>query len=70
MGSGFANRNIKACKNMTSKINREWHEKNKMPKNPTFEQRVAWHLAHREHCPCRPIPEKLAAEMKKKNIEF
>jgi hypothetical protein len=55
---------------MTSKINREWHEKNKMPKNPTFEQRVAWHLAHREHCPCRPIPEKLAAEMKKKNIEF
>jgi hypothetical protein len=30
---------------MESKINSEWHAKNKMPKNPTFEQRVKWHLA-------------------------
>ena len=27
------------------KINKEWHEKNKMPKNAKFEERVKWHLA-------------------------
>ena len=25
---------------MSGKINKEWHEKNKMPENPTFEQKV------------------------------
>ncbi len=52
------------------KINKEWHEKNRMPKNPTFEERVKWHLAHQKNCQCRPIPEKLLQEMKKvKNSE-
>lgn len=50
------------------KINKEWHEKNKMPKNPTFEQRVAWHLSHVKNCSCRPISGKLAEEMKKRGI--
>lgn len=50
------------------KINREWHLKNRMPKNPTFEQRVKWHLAHKENCNCRPIPAKLLEEMKKQKI--
>lgn len=45
------------------KINKEWHEKNKMPKNPTFEQRVKWHLEHQKNCNCRPIPQKLLSEM-------
>lgn len=48
------------------KINKEWHLKNKMPKNPTFEQRVEWHLAHQKNCKCRSFPEKLAEEMRKK----
>lgn len=51
-------------------INREWHEKNRMPVNANFEQRVKWHLAHQQHCSCRPIPAKLAEEMKKKGIKF
>lgn len=51
-------------------INREWHEKNHMPANANFEQRVKWHLAHQLHCSCRPIPAKLAEEMKKKGIKF
>lgn len=51
------------------KINKAWHEKNKMPENPTFEQRVKWHLAHKENCLCRRIPAKLAAEMKEKGIK-
>lgn len=50
-------------------INKRWHEKNKMPANPSFEERVKWHLAHRENCSCRPIPEKLVAEMKKRGIK-
>lgn len=52
------------------KINKEWHEKNKMPKNPTFEQRVKWHLAHQKNCSCRPIAAKLAKEMAQKGIKF
>jgi hypothetical protein len=51
------------------KINKAWHEKNKMPKNPTFEQRVKWHLEHHKNCSCRPIPAKLAEEMKKRGMK-
>ncbi|MFT3704424.1 MAG: hypothetical protein QM802_18795 [Agriterribacter sp.] len=54
----------------TSSINREWHEKNRMPTNTNFEQRVKWHLEHQKNCSCRPIPAKLAEEMKKKGIKF
>jgi len=54
----------------SASINREWHEKNRMPANANFEQRVQWHLEHRKYCHCRPIPQKLAEEMKKKGIRF
>jgi hypothetical protein len=53
---------------MKTKLNSEWHLKHPMPKNPTFEQRVKWHLAHQKHCTCRAIPLKLVAEMKKRGI--
>lgn len=46
-------------------LNKDWHLKNKMPKNPTFEQRAKWHIEHEKHCKCRPMPEKLAKEIKK-----
>lgn len=50
-------------------INAEWHRKNRMPKNATFEQRVKWHLAHTKNCKCRPgIPKKLKEEMKRKGV--
>ncbi len=52
------------------KINREWHEKNRMPKNANLEQRMKWHLEHQKNCSCRPIPDRLRAEMKKRKIEF
>lgn len=52
------------------KINNEWHLKNKMAENATFEERVKWHLAHKKNCSCRPIPEKLLEDMKKKKIKF
>lgn len=50
------------------KINKAWHEKHPMPKNASFEQRVKWHLSHRQHCACRPIPAKLAQQMREKGI--
>jgi len=46
------------------RINAEWHRNNRMPKNATTEQRIAWHLEHRKHCDCRPIPKKLLGEMR------
>ncbi|HET6989980.1 MAG TPA: hypothetical protein VFJ43_01600 [Bacteroidia bacterium] len=47
------------------KINATWHSKNKMPKNASVDQRIKWHLAHQKNCACRPIPQKLLAEIKK-----
>jgi len=52
-----------------NKINKEWHLQHKMPANAGFEQRLAWHLEHREHCGCRrEFPKKLVKEMKKRGI--
>jgi hypothetical protein len=52
------------------KLNKEWHLAHPMPKNPSFEQRVKWHLEHQKHCHCRKISGKLAEEMRKKGIKF
>lgn len=53
-----------------SKINAEWHLKNKMPEKATTEQRIKWHLEHVKNCECRPIPDKLLSEIKKRKISF
>jgi hypothetical protein len=37
-------------------LNRAWHEQHPMPKNPSNDQRIAWHLEHVQVCDCRPIP--------------
>ncbi|HEY3387126.1 MAG TPA: hypothetical protein VGK46_11490 [Saprospiraceae bacterium] len=52
---------------MGNKINKEWHEKNRMPKNPTMEERIAWHIDHQKHCQCRDMPEKIKQEIKKRS---
>lgn len=49
-----------------AKINRDWHDKNRMPKNPTTTQRLKWHLAHAKACACRPMPAKLQKLASKK----
>jgi hypothetical protein len=41
-----------------------------MPRNATLDQRIAWHVGHAAACACRPIPEKLAAEMKHRGIDM
>jgi hypothetical protein len=40
-------------------MNKAWHQKNKMRKNATKAERLAWHLAHQQACGCRPIPKSL-----------
>jgi len=49
-------------------INKAWHEKNRMPKNPTLAQRIKWHIEHQANCNCRPIPKKLETRMKEGKI--
>ena len=50
-------------------LNKEWHLKNKMPEKASLDDRIKWHLEHVKNCSCRPIPEKLLAEMKRRNIK-
>jgi hypothetical protein len=52
------------------KLNKEWHMAHPMPKNPSFDQRVSWHLEHIKNCQCRGLPAKLAEEMQRKGIEI
>jgi hypothetical protein len=52
------------------KLNREWHLAHPMPKNPTMEQRIEWHLAHHKHCACRDIPDSLKQEMKQRGLSI
>lgn len=42
-----------------AKVNRKWHDKNRMPKRATTKERVKWHLGHAKACGCRPIPAKI-----------
>lgn len=52
-----------------SKINKEWHEQHPMPKNPTIDQRIEWHLQHLKHCHCRTdLPGTVEKEMNKRGI--
>ena len=37
-----------------------------MPKKPTLDQRVDWHLAHSKACGCRGIPESVTAELRRR----
>jgi len=37
-----------------------------MPKNPTSEERIKWHIAHAKNCAGRLVPEKLKKEIQKK----
>jgi len=50
-------------------INRKWHLKNKMPKNPSLAEKIKWHIAHAKECACRPVPESIrkVIEAKKKD---
>lgn len=44
-------------------INKHWHLKNKMPKNPSDKVRIKWHIEHLKNCFCRKPTPKLQAEI-------
>lgn len=39
-----------------------------MPRNPSLDQRIAWHVAHAKACGCRPIAGKIKEEMERRGI--
>jgi hypothetical protein len=47
------------------KINKLWHETNKLHKNSTLEDRIKWHTEHAKQCACRPIPKSFLVRIKK-----
>jgi uncharacterized protein YdhG (YjbR/CyaY superfamily) len=46
-------------------MNSEWHKKHVLGKGASLEERIAWHRGHQERCACRPIPPKLAEQMRR-----
>ena len=51
-----------------SSPNTEWHLKHKLPKNPTLDQRVKWHMEHARRCPCPSKDEDIMEELKKRYL--
>ena len=45
-------------------INAAWHAKHPMSPRATLAERAAWHVAHAEHCGCRPIPTSVSAYLR------
>jgi len=52
-----------------SNVNAKWHLANRMPKNPTLDQRIRWHLAHAKNCSCRSLSGKILEEIKKRGLK-
>ena len=57
-------------KNISNKINKEWHQAHRMPVNPKPEQRIEWHVEHAKNCACRKMPLKIQEEIKKRKIKL
>ena len=57
-------------RDLMGKINADWHNANRMPKNPTREQRLDWHIGHSEACSCREMPPSLRVEVEKRRAEL
>lgn len=49
-----------------NKINADWHRKNRMPKNPSMDERIKWHVSHKRNCNCRQMPESIKLLIKDK----
>jgi hypothetical protein len=46
-------------------INREWHEKHRMPRNATAAERLKWHESHAKKCGCRPFKPEMRAKLER-----
>ena len=50
-------------------MNKGWHAAHPMPPRATFDQRVAWHRAHAEHCGCREMPKAIRDALERDGLE-
>jgi hypothetical protein len=50
------------------RVNSQWHADHRRPPNATFEERARWHFEHRDSCGCRPIPVRLAEQMRERGM--
>jgi hypothetical protein len=49
------------------RLNKTWHDANRMPPRATLDQRVKWHREHLKHCACRTaLPAGVAAEIERR----
>jgi hypothetical protein len=48
---------------MKRTINKKWHLAHPMPRSPSLEQRLEWHVKHAANCTCREIPEGIRKEL-------
>ena len=46
-------------------MNADWHKKHVLAKGASVEERIAWHREHEKRCACRPMPPKLAEQMRR-----
>ncbi len=49
---------------------RAWHRANRIPKNATMDQRIAWHKAHAKVCGCREMPASVKAEIERREGDY
>ena len=66
----FRSQEFCIMKNEKSRLNKDWHLANPMPKNPSLQQRIDWHVEHAKNCNCRQITGKLRQEMRKLRIKI
>jgi hypothetical protein len=51
-------------------VNANWHHGHRMPKSPSLQQRVQWHVAHAKACACRGIPRSIVAELQRRGLSI
>ena len=48
---------------MNNVMNIAWHECHSQTKDPSIDQEILWHIAHKQHCGCSEIPLRIQQRM-------
>jgi hypothetical protein len=49
-------------------VNIAWHECHTMVKDPSVDQEILWHIAHKQHCGCSEIPARIQRLMAARGV--
>lgn len=49
-------------------MNAAWHESHRKTKMMNVDEEIAWHIAHKQHCGCRPIPKSIQKKMHQRGV--